>query len=1185
MKKMNIICDGIRAEKEYAELMRVYENQSIGTREPLYVTGLSQGAREVFAASLILDQHSKTKRPALILVPEEREFGKFASILNSLGIQTDLFPFRELNFYDITASHDYEHERLSVLSVLSEPVCETPRAILATPDAALEYTMPKEVLCQNSFSLCFGQSISIEKLIEKLLAAGYVREDMVNGVGQFSRRGYIVDIFSPLGKNPYRIEFFDEEIDQISIFDVMTQRRIENVHEMKITPAREVLLDSDMRKALAEQIAVLRRQASKPEIAEIFLREIEALQSGVDVNFLDKYISLIYPQKICLMDYFLSDKQPMIFATEKNAIDERVHAYEWQTDESVTALLEKEQLPAKYADFGKRLSDLETALARGRAIICDAFASGMAGKTPEGIFSFSCRYVASMGQNYELLTEDLAAYIKSKYRILLFADTEISAKNLQEMLAQAKVPSVIIKTPEFALESMQAGVPYILCGYNFYGFELPHTHFVCFSLFDHAAAPGCIIQKRNRNRKKKDVKTQILSYADLSVGDYVVHRVHGIGRYRGIKNIVDIYGNARDYIEIEYAGDDMLFIPCDQLDAISKYIGAKAEDGLLKLSKMGGGEWKKTTARVKAAAREMAKELIKLYAERMRREGFAFPKDDEFMREFEAGFEYEETDGQRTSIDEIKADMERSAPMDRLLCGDVGFGKTEVAMRAAFKAVLAGKQVAVLVPTTILAMQHYQTMLSRMRSFGVRIGVMLRFQTPHQQEELLRRVRRGDVDIIIGTHRIISADVSFRDLGLVIIDEEQRFGVAQKEKLKQISKNVDVLTLSATPIPRTLNMAMSGIRDMSILDEAPEDRVPVQTYVLEYDDIIITEAIKKELRRGGQVFFLHNNVETIYSTAKRLSQTVPEARIGVAHGRLDKNELSEIWQQMVAGEIDILVSTTIIETGVDVPNANTLIIEFADRMGLSQLHQLRGRIGRSSRRAYAYFTFSRGKVLSEIATKRLQAIRDYTEFGAGFKIAMRDLEIRGAGNVLGSEQHGHMESVGYDLYIKILNEAILEEKGESVTPPTECIMDLMCSAYIPKSYIGSESQRIEFYKKIAAIATEEDFDDVCDEISDRYGEIPHSTLNLIRIAYLRELASRLNIGAIEQKGKSVLTLRPQNFDFGLWSAINEKHRNTMKISISSKPFVTFRLRSGENVLDTLEDILKEVQNVQINFTK
>ncbi|MGN1346807.1 MAG: transcription-repair coupling factor, partial [Eubacteriales bacterium] len=620
-----------------------------------------------------------------------------------------------------------------------------------------------------------------------------------------------------------------------------------------------------------------------------------------------------------------------------------------------------------------------------------------------------------------------------------------------------------------------------------------------------------------KNKRKKSSSEAILSYADLEVGDIVVHETYGIGQYMGIENLT-IDGSARDYVHIRYAGSDKLFLPVDQLDHVSKYIGAGADTGMVKLSKMSGADWNRAKTKAKASAREMAKELIDLYARRKRTQGFAFAPDDDMCREFADSFEYEETDGQLEAINDVRHDMEQPYPMDRLLCGDVGYGKTEVALRAAFKAVMSGKQVAVLVPTTILAYQHYQTFKSRMRSFPVNVDMVSRFRTASEQQSALRKVKRGDTDIIIGTHRLISKDVEFHDLGLIIIDEEQRFGVAQKEKLKKFQIGADLLTLTATPIPRTLNMAMGGIVDMSVLDEAPGLRTPVQTYVMEFDEAIVSEAIRRELRRGGQVFYLYNRVEGIFHVADRIAAAIPDARIAVAHGKMEREDIENVWDSLIRGEVDILVCTTIIETGVDIPNANTLIIENAENYGLSQLHQLRGRVGRSSTRAYAYFTYRRGKSLTEIAEKRLAAIREYAEFGAGFRIALRDLEIRGAGNLLGAEQHGHMEAVGYDMYMKLLEEAVIEEKGEQVKQPLpECSVDVRCDAYLSKSYIASAPQRMDMYKRIARIETKEDYNDIIDELCDRYGEPNSSAVNLCRIAWIRALGRAGGFTKIEEK--------------------------------------------------------------------
>ena len=645
--------------------------------------------------------------------------------------------------------------------------------------------------------------------------------------------------------------------------------------------------------------------------------------------------------------------------------------------------------------------------------------------------------------------------------------------------------------------------------------------------------------------------------------------------FEGIHKL-EMNGITKDYIKVRYAKNDTLYVPVTQLDMVSKYIGPR-EDAAVKLHRLGGTEWQKQKTRVRAAVKDIAKELIQLYAQRMQQKGFAFPPDGEWQRDFEARFEFDETEDQLRCVNEIKDDMEREAPMDRLLCGDVGFGKTEVALRAAFKCVAAGKQCAILVPTTILAWQHYQTILKRMEGFPVDVELLSRFRTPKQQEEILRKVKRGSIDIIVGTHRLVSKDVKFHDLGLVIIDEEQRFGVAQKEKLKQMCSAADVLTLSATPIPRTLNMALSGIRDMSVIEEAPHDRHPVQTYVLEYDSGVIADAIRRELRRGGQVYYLHNDVASITRTAARLQQLVPEARFGIGHGKMNEEELSEVWRQLLDQEIDVLVCTTIIETGVDVPSANTLIIENADRMGLSQLHQLRGRVGRSNRRAYAYLTYTRNKALTEIAQKRLSAIREFTEFGSGFKIAMRDLEIRGAGNILGGEQHGHMETVGYDMYVKLLSEAVSLMKGEEPERPVdqECLVDVQVQAHIPEEYIDSLPLRLDVYRRIAEVATQEEAMDVTDELIDRFGEPPAAVKGLIDVALLRGTAARLGVTEVRQQGDSLL-LYQQKIDMQEVAKLVAALKGRVLLSAGSRPYLSVKL-AGKEPLEGLSEVLRAME--------
>ena len=697
------------------------------------------------------------------------------------------------------------------------------------------------------------------------------------------------------------------------------------------------------------------------------------------------------------------------------------------------------------------------------------------------------------------------------------------------------------------------------------GFEYPTANFALITHGHFAAAP-----KRTRKRQKN--AKEIYSLSELAPGDYIVHSAHGVGVFEGIHKL-EMQGVTKDYLKVRYAKGDILYVPVTQLDMVSKYIGPK-EEVKVRLNRLGGQDWQKAKARVRSAVKDIAKELIKLYAERMKLKGHAFPPDTGWQRDFESRFEYEETEDQLRCIQEIKEDMEKEQPMDRLLCGDVGFGKTEVALRAAFKCVTDSKQCALLVPTTILAWQHYQTVTQRFEGFPIKVEILSRFRTPKQQAEILKQLKRGEIDMIIGTHRLVQKDVQFRDLGLVIIDEEQRFGVAQKERFKSVTKNVDVLTLSATPIPRTLNMALSGIRDMSSLEEAPQDRHPVQTYVLEYDQAVINDAVRRELRRGGQVYYLHNKVESIERVAARLQAQIPEAKVGFGHGKMPEGELSEVWRRVMEQEINVLVCTTIIETGVDVPNVNTIIIEDADHMGLSQLHQIRGRVGRSSRRAYAYLTFTRNKVLSEISQKRLAAIREFTEFGSGFKIAMRDLELRGAGNILGGEQHGHMETVGYDMYLRLLGEAVSEEKGEEASSyELECLVDVQVQAHIPEGYIESLSQRLEIYRRISDIRSQDDAMDVLDELIDRFGEPPASVKGLIDVALIRNTAASLGIYEIKQNAGALL-LYQRKLDMEFVSRLIGVFKKRVLVNAGAKPYISVKLQAGDSPLETLRQVFQ-----------
>ncbi len=1177
--KIDIIAESILLEKEFTQITKIIETRKNEAAHPIVVSGLSDGARAVFYAALIKEYRKKNGIPALIVIPDEKDGLRIFNALSELSLKPLMYPLRDLVFHNITSSHEYEFERLRALSsYVSAGMGEDCGfdCIIAAPDAAMQYTMPIETLIDRTVSVDFDKPLDLGEFAKKLEECGYTRADQVDGVGRYAVRGGIVDVYPPSVEHPVRIELFDDEIDRMGKFDIMTQRNIENLDGFTVTPAREVLASSEARDSIRKAAYAQLKKAEDDRVRDELAAEMEAIDGGTELNFIDKYISLVYTERTTLADYavWAAKKRgvgyPLVFIQEEGACLDRMKAYDFHITSEIESLLEKGELSSRYAEYSRHADYFEAFTDKNGALVCDTFARNQPGRKLSGLYTFRTKQTVSYADNMELLCEDLKNYAQSKFRSVVLCENETAAKNTVAELCEAGIQAIAAtEEKSYGILTLPESVALVMWGINLAGFELSATRFALLSMYQNPNSYSRTILSHGR-KAKKSVSSQekILSYNDLAVGDFVVHANHGIGMYMGIEQLT-VVGITKDYIKIQYAGSDLLYLPTDQLDMVSKYIGARSENGGVKLSKMGGAEWVRAKTKAKAAAKSMAKELIKLYAERQRREGFAFLPDDEFQREFEAAFEYEETDGQMNSIEDIKKDMECAVPMDRLLCGDVGFGKTEVALRAAFKAVMNGKQVALLVPTTILAMQHYQTILSRMRGFPVTVDMLSRFRTPKQQQETLRKLRRGDVDIIVGTHRLVSKDVVFRDLGLVIIDEEQRFGVAHKEKLKQISGNVDVLTLTATPIPRTHNMAMSGIRDMSVLDEAPGDRFPVQTFVLEYDELIITEAIKKELRRGGQVFFLHNTVDDIDAVAMRISKSVPDARIAVAHGQMDKEQLSDIWRGMVTGEIDILVSTTIIESGVDVPNANTLIIDHADRLGLSQLHQIRGRVGRSSRRAYAYFTYPPNLSLTEVAQKRLSAMREYTEFGSGFKIALRDLEIRGAGNLLGAEQHGQLDSIGYDLYVKILSEAVLEERGEAPAPKFESKLDISLDAFLPEKYIKSESQRMDIYKKIAHIENTDDLDDLADELMDRFGEIPRQADTLMYVSLARALCEKARIPKIEHKGNQMFII-PEAFDHMKWGKAMADSGVSLTVRMAGTPTLIYKIKGSRPLYDICE---------------
>jgi len=1155
---MNFLTNAISGLKEFQTLEAAVKTAAL----PAAVTGLSG----IHKANIIYSLCAKLSRRAFVVAGDESEAQRFCDDLSAMGMKPLFYPIRDFNLRDaVGSSHEYEHQRLLVLEQLLSGECS---AVVCCIDAALQYTIPPKELQKRTVSLKTGQAIPMQDVLNALSACGYERAVQIDGTGQFSQRGGILDIFTPDAASPARVEFWGDEVDTISLFDLETQRRTETIDQITIAPAVEALIDNPalLAQKIIKHAASLRGKAA-PAAKTVLTAQAEKLQTGVHLGCADKFISFLYETSATLFDYMSDDT--LLFVSEPIKSKERMRSTLWQWGEDVREFLADgtlcRGLDTFSGDYPYALSKFES---RG-AIYMDTFVRGSYDTPVRTLVSLTVRQLSVWGGSTQLLGEDIQNMLVNKWGCVVLAGNERSARTTAADLQAQGIPAVYVENPE----NVERGSVIITTGALSAGLEYPGAFF---GLITH----GRLITTPAKKTKRSKNSQGIYSLAELTPGDYVVHASHGIGVFEGIHKI-DMHGVVKDYIKVRYAKNDTLYVPVTQLDMVSKYIGPR-EDANIKLHRLGGVEWQKAKAKVRAAVKDMAKELIKLYADRMQAKGHIFPEDNEWQRDFEAHFEFDETEGQLRSIDDIKGDMQQEAPMDRLLCGDVGFGKTEVALRAAFKCITDSKQCVMLVPTTILAWQHYQTITKRMEGFPVKIELLSRFRTPKQQEEIIRRLKRGEIDMVVGTHRLVSKDVKFRDLGLVIIDEEQRFGVAQKEKLKSLCKNVDVLTLSATPIPRTLNMALSGIRDMSVIEEAPHDRHPVQTYVLEHDSGLIAEAIRRELRRGGQVYYLHNDVASIETTAARLQAQIPEARIGFGHGKMTEQELSEVWRRLIEHEIDVLVCTTIIETGVDVPNANTLIIENADRMGLSQLHQLRGRVGRSNRRAYAYLTFTPNKVLTEIAQKRLSAIREFTEFGSGFKIAMRDLEIRGAGNILGGEQHGHMEAVGYDMYLHLLAEAISREKGEA--PPeydAECLVDMQIQAHIPENYISNLSQRLEIYRRIADIRNREDALDVTDELIDRFGEPPESVNGLIEVALLRNLASQLGIYEIKQQG-DVLLLYKTKIDMKQVGALISAMRSRVMLNAGAKPYISVKILAGATPLDTLTEILTAIDKTQEN---
>ena len=997
-------------------------------------------------------------------------------------------------------NHDQMIERLKALKALRTG---EPAVVIAPVSAAIKKMTPHSFFEESTVKLTLGEEIDLEKVKADLVKMGYERMEIVDGRGQFSIRGGIIDVFTPDGNHPYRVELFGTEIDSIRTFDEDTQRSLENLKFIEIYPAEQIMASEDIFIRASDKIrrnyskaASAAESSGRPELADRIKKTrdelCEYIESVANLQLLENYIHYFYDEPEYLWDYMQNGS---VIIDDPDRIYEALELRDREQDEDFKVMLERGQVIGSDAAGLSDTSDFMKVLRQPDAAVFTPFPKRVQGiDTFDNVYNMQSRQTLTFSGKMNVLETELKSYVKKGYKVTVVCSSAERLANLKEFTERIGLEGKIL----FEKGSLTAGI------------DLPTEKLCWISESDIFAG-----KKTGRKKKKfKDAGQKIQSFADMREGDYVVHENHGIGRFIGIEQL-SVEGEKKDYIKIKYAGNDMLYVPVEQMDIVQKYIGS--DGGAPKINKLSGGEWKATKAKAKAAIAVMAKDLIDLYAQRKMEKGYSFGPDTVWQREFEDSFPYEETDDQLRSIAEIKADMEKPFSMDRLLCGDVGFGKTEVAARALFKCVADGKQAAVLVPTTILANQHYYTLKERFENFPFKVEVLSRFRSPAQQSDILSRLEKGQVDLIIGTHRLLSKDVKFKDLGLLVVDEEQRFGVEDKEAIKKLKTNVDVLTLSATPIPRTLNMSLTGIKDMSLIEEPPEERYPVQTYVLEQDDQLIKEIIERELGRGGQVYVVFNRVRGIQQIADKISELVPDAVVAVGHGQMNEHALENVMLSFINGESNVLVSTTIVESGLDIPNANTMIIMDSDRYGLSQLYQLRGRVGRSNRLAYAYLMYQKDKVLTEVAEKRLRAIREFTEFGAGFKVAMRDLEIRGAGNLLGTEQSGHMMNIGYELYCKMVDDAVRALQGEIVNDnKEETSVEIPVSAYIPERYIENETLKLQMYKKIAAVRSYDDEDEILDELLDRFGDVPRETVNLVKLAHIRYLAEEMSVTRIHQ---------------------------------------------------------------------
>lgn len=1113
-------------------------------------------------SAYVISQIAKEEGQSLIITATGNRAHRLASDLSFFTDKEVLvLPAEDQIFLRYAAkNHDQLIERLKILKALrTNADC----IVVAPVSAAIKKISPHKNFEKLSLHLERGSEIDPEAVKETLVKMGYERMDIVNGKGEFSFRGGIIDIFTPDGDNPYRIELFDREIDDIRSFDIETQRSVEPLKFVEVFPAEQMLADKGMfedaskllHKEYTTQIKKLEKNPETLEAADNLMKRrnelCEYITNVSNLQMLENYLHYFYDETEYLWDYM---EKGSVIIDDPERIYEFLDTRSAEIKDDFKVMLERGQIIPKDMELITGKDDLMKVYQRESVFLLTPFPKTIKGVSQYSqIHNVNARQMISFNGRMDVLENELKSYVRENYRIVCVLSSDERIDNIKEFVERIGLSGRV----EFARGSLSAGM------------DFPGSKLCYISENDIFSAHKSLNRKR-KSRKSSQAKLQ--SFSDMKAGDYVVHENHGIGRFIGIEQLT-VQGEKKDYIKIKYAGNDMLYVPVEQMDMVQKYIGS---DGITpKINKLSGGEWKLTKAKAKAAIAEMASELLDLYAKRKMKQGHAFGEDTVWQKEFEDSFPYEETSDQLRATAEIKEDMERPVAMDRLLCGDVGFGKTEVAARALFKCLTDGKQAAVLVPTTILANQHYYTLKERFEQFPFKVEMLSRFRSDKQQKKIIEQVKAGEIDLIIGTHRLLSDDIEYKDLGLLVIDEEQRFGVAHKEKIKQIKENVDVLTLSATPIPRTLNMSLTGIKDMSIIEEPPEERYPVQTYVLEQDDTTLKEVITREIDRGGQVYVVYNRVRGINKIAEKIRELVPEADVVVGHGQMNEHVLEDVMLSFINGEHNVLVATTIIESGIDISNANTMVIMDADRYGLSQLYQLRGRVGRSNRIAYAYLMYQKDKVLTEVAEKRLKAIKEFTEFGAGFKVAMRDLEIRGAGNLLGSQQSGHMMNIGYELYCKLVDDAIRALKGEIVKDrdqEEELAVEIRVTANIPNWYIENETLKLQMYKKIAAIRTEEEADELYDEMLDRFGDVPRETMNLVRISRIRSLAEDLSVVRISEQGdKIIVQFGEQNplSGYALFN-VNEAFGLRAFVHGGKEPFI----RISTKPMNKLEDCIR-----------